>query len=54
MAGFAFSLSTAADEDLYIGEVDKVEDVEEELIKKITVKPAIDFKKLFRVFIITD
>ncbi|NLY44884.1 MAG: rod shape-determining protein MreC [Tissierella sp.] len=41
-------------QDLYIGEVDKVEDVEEELIKKITVKPAIDFKKLFRVFIITD
>lgn len=41
-------------EDLYIGEVDKVEEIEEELIKKITVKPAIDFKKLFRVFIITD
>lgn len=41
-------------EDLYIGEVDKVEEIEEELIKKITVKPAIDFRKLFRVFIITD
>lgn len=41
-------------EDLYIGEVDEVEEVEEELMKKITAKPAIDFKKLFRVFIITD
>lgn len=41
-------------EDLYIGEVDKVEEAEEELMKKITVKPALDFKKLFRVFIITD
>lgn len=41
-------------EDLYIGEVDQVEEIEEELMKVVTVKPAIDFKRLFRVFIITD
>lgn len=41
-------------EDLYIGEVDEVQEVEEKLMKVITVKPAIDFKKLYRVFIITD
>ena len=41
-------------EDLYIGEVDEVQEIEEELMKKIIVKPAIDFKKLFRVFVIID
>ena len=41
-------------QDLYIGEVDEVQEVEEELIKNITVKPAIDFKKLFKVFVIID
>ena len=41
-------------EDLYIGEVDEVQEIEEELMKVITVKQAIDFKKLYRVFIITD
>ncbi len=40
--------------DLYIGEVDSVQELEEELIKEITVRPAVDFKKLFRVFVIKD
>lgn len=40
--------------DLYIGEVEEVEEVEEELMKKITVKPSIDFKKLHKVFVIKD
>lgn len=40
--------------DLYIGEVDEVQEIQEELMKKIIVKPAIDFKKLFRVFVIID
>lgn len=41
-------------EDLYIGEIATVQEIEEELMKVITVKPAIDFKKLFRVFIIKE
>ncbi|MDR7870277.1 MAG: rod shape-determining protein MreC [Tissierellaceae bacterium] len=41
-------------EDLYIGEVEDVQEIEEELIKKVTVKPAIDFKKLYKVFVIID
>ena len=41
-------------EDLYIGEVEQVEEVEEDLMKMITVKPVIDFKKLYKVFLIID
>lgn len=41
-------------EDIYVGDVIEVEDVEEELIKRITVEPAIDFKKIYRVLVVTD
>lgn len=40
--------------DIYIGEVEEVIIDEEELIKRITVKPAIDFKKLYKVFAIIE
>lgn len=40
--------------DIYIGEVDEVVSDDEDLMKKIQVKPAIDFKKLYKVFVISD
>ena len=40
--------------DIYIGEVEEVIDDEEDLVKKIIVKPAINFKKLQRVLIISN
>jgi len=39
---------------VYIGEIEEVIEVEEELTKKIVVKPAIDFKKIYNVFVIMD
>ena len=41
-------------EDLYIGEVEEVVLLEEELMKKIVVKPAVDFKKIYKVFAIIE
>lgn len=41
-------------EDLYIGEVEEVVQLEEELMKRIVVKPAIDFKKIYKVFAIIE
>lgn len=40
--------------DLYIGEVIEVNDVEEEMTKKVLVEPAINFKKIYRVFAIIE
>ena len=40
--------------DIYIGEVDEVITSQEELSKSITVKPAINFKKLYNVFVIVE
>lgn len=40
--------------DVYIGEVEEVIDEEEDLMKKIIIKPAINFKKLQRVLIISN
>ncbi len=40
--------------DLYIGEIVEVIDAEEEMTKKIKVEPAIDFKKIYRVFAIME
>lgn len=40
--------------DIYIGEVEEVIQIEEELMKKIVVEPAIDFKKIYKVFAIID
>ncbi|NLN15027.1 MAG: rod shape-determining protein MreC [Tissierellia bacterium] len=51
---FTSGLGGAFLEDLYIGEVEEVHEVEEELMKKIVVKPAINFKKIYRVFIIKE
>lgn len=41
-------------EDLYIGEVDEVISDDEDLMKKIQVKPAINFKKLYKVYVISN
>lgn len=40
--------------DIYIGEVDEIVSDDEDLMKKIKVKPAINFKKLYKVFVISD
>ncbi len=40
--------------DLYIGEVDSVIEDDYDMMKKISVKPAIDFKKLYKVYIISN
>ena len=49
---FTSGLGGVFAKDIYIGEVDEVIDAEEELMKKITVKPAVNFKKLYKVFVI--
>jgi rod shape-determining protein MreC len=41
-------------EDLYLGEVNEVISDDEDLMKKIEVKPAINFKKLYKVYVISD
>ena len=40
--------------DIYIGEVEEVIDDEEDLMKKIIIKPAVNFKKLQRILIISN
>ncbi|HSH36012.1 rod shape-determining protein MreC, partial [Schnuerera sp.] len=40
--------------DLYIGEITDVIKKDEDLTKHIEVEPAVDFKKLYKVFIISD
>lgn len=40
--------------DLYIGEVSNVIKEDENLTKKVEVIPAVDFKKVYRVFVISD
>ena len=40
--------------DIYIGEVTEVFSDEEELTKKVVISPAIDFKKLYKVFVIIE
>lgn len=40
--------------DLYIGEVDNVIDDDDDMLKMISVKPAINFKKLYKVYIISN
>ncbi len=41
-------------QDLYIGEIIDVIKEDEDLTKKIKVKPAVDFKKLYKVYVIID
>lgn len=38
---------------LYIGEIKSIEKKDEELIQRIKIKPAIDFKNIYKVYIIT-
>lgn len=51
---YTSGLGKAYEKDLYIGEVEDVVQLEEELMKKIIVKPAIDFKKIYKVFAIIE
>lgn len=40
--------------DIYIGEVEDVINDDEDLMKRIKVKPAVNFKKLFKVYVISN
>ncbi|WP_422486255.1 rod shape-determining protein MreC [Gudongella sp. DL1XJH-153] len=40
--------------DVYIGEVTEISTSQEELTKTIVIKPAVDFKKLYNVFVIVN
>lgn len=51
---YTSGLGKAYKKDLYIGKVEEVIQLEEELMKKIVVKPAIDFKKIYKVFAIIE
>lgn len=51
---FTSGLGGAFVKDIYIGEVEEVVSDDEDLMKKIQVKPAINFKKLYKVFVISD
>lgn len=41
-------------EGLYIGEITEVSKESDDLIKNIKIKPAVDFKKIYKVFVITS
>mgnify|MGYP003774002855 FL=1 len=51
---YTSGLGGTYEKDIYIGEVSDVESSEEEFTKKITITPAIDFKKLYRVLVIIE
>lgn len=51
---YSSGLGGVYEKDLYIGKVTKVIEKNEELMKTIEVEPAINFKKLYRVFIISS
>ncbi len=40
--------------DIYIGEIEDISSGEEEMVKTIKINPAIDFKKIYKVFIISN
>ena len=40
--------------EIYIGEVEQVIDIEEDLMKRLVIKPAINFKKIYKVYIILE
>lgn len=40
--------------DIYIGEIEEIIEIQEDLMKRIVIKPAINFKKLYKTFIILD
>lgn len=47
-------LGEVYEKDIYVGEVVQVTSDDNDLMKEILVKPAIDFKKLYKVYIIVD
>jgi len=51
---FTSGLGGVYNADLYIGEVTNVIKEDEDLMKKIEVEPAVDFKKIYKVFVISD
>lgn len=51
---FTSGLGGAYMKDIYIGEVEEVISGDEDLTKIIYVKPAINFKRLYKVYIISD
>lgn len=51
---FTSGLGGVYDADLYIGEVINVIKGDEDLMKKVEVEPAVDFKKIYKVFVISD
>lgn len=51
---FTSGLGGAYVKDIYIGEVEEVISGDEDLTKRIYVKPAINFKKLYKVYIISN
>ena len=40
--------------DLYIGEINDVVKKDEDLMKQISITPAVDFKKIYKVYIISN
>lgn len=51
---FSSGLGEIYAKDLYIGEITDVIKEDNNLIKKIEVEPAVDFKKIYKVFIISN
>lgn len=51
---YTSGIGSKFEKDIFIGEIEEIIDVEEELIKKILVRPAVDFKKIYKVFVIMD
>lgn len=51
---FTSGLGEGYVKDLYIGEIIEVVKKDEDLMKKVVVEPAVDFKKLYRVYVITN
>ena len=51
---FSSGLGGVYVKDLYIGEITEVIKKDEDLMKYIEIEPAVDFKKIYKVFIISD
>jgi len=49
---YTSGLGEVYQKDIFIGEVTDIVDNQEELTKKIVIKPAVDFKKLYNVYVI--
>jgi len=51
---FTSGLGGVYKDEIYIGDVEEVISDDEDLMKKIIVNPAIDFKKLYKVYVISN